>query len=216
VPAEKEAILKRTTAHFVLVLMAAAMLAGCGGRAASPASAPTAGLPTSPAADASPPAATESASPAVAAAISDREGPSWSGRLGDTVRVDWYDQASGGAHGELVTVLAVKRVRTPDDDAPNEFGDGYGPYEWKYGVKVRLTSLDEATAQNPVAYQFLQLSDGVRTESGVAGLGAAGGPDPSRAGRSSTGWLTLRAEQGFAPTEVVLPVGAWQATWSLD
>lgn len=30
-----------------------------------------------------------------AVTISDRNGPSWSGRLGDTVQVDWYDQASG-------------------------------------------------------------------------------------------------------------------------
>ena len=130
--------------------------------------------------------------------------------------MEWYDQESGETHGELVAVLAVKRLRTPDDDAPEEFGDGHGPYEWKYGVKVRLTSLDEATARNPVACQFLQLSDGVRIESGVAGLGEAGGPDPSRAGESSTGWLTVRTEQGFAPTEVLLPIGAWQATWSLD
>jgi hypothetical protein len=155
-------------------------------------------------------------SPPVAAVISDREGPSWSGRLGDTVRVDWYDQDSGTTHGELVAVLAVRRLSTPGDDAPNESGDGYGPYEWKYGVKVRLTSLDEVTSRVPIACRSLQLSDGLRTENGVAGLGVAGGPDPSRVGKGSTGWLTLRAEQGFVPTEVLLPVGVWQARWTLD
>jgi hypothetical protein len=210
VPASKEAILKRFSVLILLGLAAAAGPAGCGGTA-TPSPSPPA---SSPAADSA--SATARAPTRVAATLSDRAGPSWTGRLGDTVRVDWYDQASGRAHGELVAVLAVKRLPSSDDDAPNEFGDDYGPYEWKYGVKVRLTSLDEVTAEDPVAYQFLQLSDGSRTESGVAGLGAAGGPDPSRAGRGSIGWLTLRAEQGFAPTEVVLPVGSWQAVWALD
>lgn len=214
-PASKEAILKRFSLFIVLALAAAAALAGCGGQAASTPPSPPATSPAGPAAAGSP-GATASAAPRVTATVSDREGPSWTGRLGDTVRVNWYDQASGEAHGELVTVLAVKRLRSPEDDAPNEFGDDYGPYEWKYGVKVRLTSLDDVTARAPVAYQFLQLSDGMHRESGVAGLGAGGGPDPSRPGKGSTGWLTLRAERGFEPTEVVLPVGSWQATWALD
>lgn len=185
--------------------MAAVLPAGCGGR---PTDASTAGPSASPAA-----ASSASPTPAV---ISDRQGPSWRGPLGAAVRVEWYDQDSGETHGELVTVVAVKRFPSADDDAPDEFGDGHGPYEWKYGIKVRLTSLDEVTARDPLACRSLQLSDGVRIESGVAGLGDAGGPDPSQVGVSSTGWLTLRVEEGFAPTEVLLPVGSWQATWALD
>ena len=149
--------------------------------------------------------------------ISDRAGPSWKGRLGETVQVDWYDQRRGETHSEQITVLAVKRLPNPDDDGgPDEFGDGYGPYEWKYGIKVRLTSLDERSARRPAAYQFIQLSDGRDSEDGVSGLGRPGGPDPSRPGRSSVGWLHQWAEQGFTPTQVTLSVGAWSATWSLD
>ena len=99
----------------------------------------------------------------------------------------------------------MKRLPNPDDaGGPDEFGDGYGPYEWKYGIKVRLTSLDGRAARQPVAYQFLQLSDGRDSEDGVSGLGRPGGPDPSRPGRSSVGWLHQWAEQGFTPTRVTL------------
>jgi hypothetical protein len=148
--------------------------------------------------------------------ISDRYGPSWRGELGETVQIDWYDQTTGQALSEQVAVLAVKRLPNPDDDAgPDEFGDAYGPYEWKYGIKVRLTSLDERTARQPTAYQFLQLGDGPDSEDGVAGLGRPGGPDPSRPGESSVGWLYQWAERGFTPTRVTLPVGSWRATWSL-
>jgi hypothetical protein len=117
---------------------------------------------------------------------------------------------------EQVAVLAVRCLPNPDDDAgPDEFGDAYGPYEWKYGIKVRLTSLDERAARQPTAYQFLQLRDGPDSEDGVAGLGRPGGPDPSRPGESSVGWLYQWAERGFTPTRVTLPVGSWRATWSL-
>ena len=170
-------------ARIALGLAAGGLLAGCGGAATSP------GVTSPPASTRSPMAAAASsvAQPAIAAALSDRGGASWSGRPGDTVRIDWYDQTAGEAHGELVTVLAVRRVPLATDAAPNEFGDDIGPYEWKYAVKVRLTSLDETTARNPVAWQFLALSDGVRTETGVAGLAARRGPDPSRVGKGSVG-----------------------------
>jgi hypothetical protein len=155
--------------------------------------------------------------PAVAATISDRGGPSHDVPLGDTVQVDWYDQSLGRTHGELVAVLAVRRFPNPDDDGgPIEVGDDYGPYEWRYGIKVRLTSLDGHTARAPLAYQFLQLSDGARRETGVGGIGAPGGPDPSRADRSSVGWLYQYADQGFVPTEVVMPIGSWRIRWSLE
>lgn len=194
-----------------LALAAAALLAGCGGQAQAPAGQPSqiqkpAGQ--SPAAGAAP-------RPAVI--ISDRAGPSWRGRLGETVQVDWYDQRRGETLSEQITVLAVKRLPNPDDEGgPDEFGDGYGPYEWKYGIKVRLTSLDERSARRPAAYQFIRLSDGRDSEDGVSGLGSPGGPDPSRPGRSSVGWLHQWAEQGFRPTQVTLSVGAWRAVWSLD
>ena len=147
--------------------------------------------------------------------ISDRDGPSWSGELGDTVQIDWYDQTTGETVSEQVAVLAVRRLPSPDDGSPAEYGGGYGPYEWKYGIKVRLTSLDARSARQPLAYQFLQLRDGRDSEDGVAGLGRPGGPDPSRPGKSSVGWLYQWAEQGFTPTQVTLPVGSWRATWSL-
>lgn len=194
-----------------LLLVALGLLPGCGTEA------------TSPGAD----AAAVTPAPSLAAGaqgrgepvatISDRHGPSWSGRLGDAVKVDWFDQTTGETHSERIAVLAVQRLPNPDDDGgPEEFGDGYGAYEWKYGIKVRLTSLDAATARTPVAYQFLSLSDGTYSEDGVGGLRERGGPDPSRAGRSSVGWLYQWADEGFTPTEVLMPIGAWQARWSLD
>lgn len=194
-----------------LTLAAAALFVGCGGQTEAPAGQASDG----PAPGGQSPAA--GSAPRPAAIISDRAGPSWKGRLGESVQVDWYDQRSGETHSEQVAVLAVKRLLNPDDDGgPDEFGDSYGPYEWKYGIKVRLTSLDEHSARRPAAYQFIQLSDGRDSEDGVSGLGRPGGPDPSRPGRSSVGWLHQWAEQGFTPTQVTLSVGAWSATWSLD
>ena len=124
--------------------------------------------------------------------ISDRDGPSWRGELGRERRstVDWYDQTTGTTVSERVAVLRVKRVPAAADA---------GPYDWRYGIKVRLTSLDERAARRPVAYQFLQLSDGRDSEDGVSGLGDAGGPDLSRAGQASVGWLYQWAEEGFTP-----------------
>ncbi len=191
-----------------LLSVAALLLAGCGGSAPS-----AAGSPAAP--PAAGPSASASASARPAVVISDREGPSWSGELGETVQIDWYDQTTGKAVSEQVAVLEVRRLPSPDDGSPTEYGGGYGPYEWKYGIKVRLTSLDARTARQPLAYQFLQLRDGRDSEDGVAGLGRPGGPDPSRPGRSSVGWLYQWAEQGFTPTQVTLPVGSWRATWSL-
>jgi len=195
-----------------LVLAAAGLLAGCGNPASTRSASGGDGVQQPSAA----PSARSRDLPIAAATISDRGGPSWSGRLGDTVQVDWYDQTSGETHSERVTVLAVKRLSNPEgDNAPNEFGDFIGPYEWKYGIKVRLTSLDKSTARSPIAYQFLQLSDGVYTKDSPAGLGKAGGPDPSRVGKSSVGWLSMLVEKGFEPTKVVMPISAWHATWSL-
>ena len=195
-----------------LVLAAAALLVGCG----SPASTPSASGSDEAQRPSAAPSAQAGDLPTPAATISDRGGPSWSGRLGDTVQVDWYDQASGQTHSERVAVLAVRRRADAEgDDASNEFGDFLGPYEWQYGIKVRLTSLDKSTARSPVAYQFLQLSDGTYTHDSPWGIGEAGGPDPSRVGTSSVGWLSMRVESGFAPTRVVMPIGAWHATWSL-
>jgi hypothetical protein len=194
-----------------MVLSAAGLLVGCASQATtSGADAPGATQQPSAASDA------QTRSEPVAT-ISDRDGPSWSGRLGDTVQVGWFDQTSGEAHSEQIAVLAVKRLPSPGGDpVPNEFGDGYGPYEWKYAIKVRLTSLDQVTARAPTAYQFLQLSDGSNSVDGVAGIGVARGPDPSHVGTSSVGWLYQWAEEGFTPTEVLMPVGAWQARWPLD
>ena len=195
-----------------LVLAAAGLLVGCG-NPASTQSASGGGAVRQPSAA---PSAKSRDLPVPAATISDRGGPSWSGRLGDTVQVDWYDQTSGETHSERVAVLAVKRLPIPQgDNAPSESGDSIGPYEWKYGVKVQLTSLDKSTARSPIAYQFLQLSDGTYTTDSPWGLGKAGGPDPSRAGKSSVGWLSMRVERGFEPAKVVMPISAWQATWSL-
>jgi hypothetical protein len=195
-----------------LVLAAACLLAGCGSPAATRSASGGDGVQQPSAA----PSAKSRDLPIAAATISDRGGPSWRGRLGDTVQVDWYDQTSGETHSERVAVLAVKRLPNPEgDNAPNEFGDFIGPYEWKYGIKVRLTSLDKSTARSPIAYQFLQLSDGVYTKDSPWGLGKAGGPDPSRVGKSSVGWLSMLVEKGFEPTKVVMPISAWHATWSL-
>ena len=91
-----------------------------------------------------------------------------------------------------------------------------GPYDWKHGIRVRLTSLDKAAARRPTAYRFLRLSDGRDWEDGVSGIGTLRGPDPSRVDRSSSGWLDKWAEDGFTPTEAVLPFGPWRARWSLD
>jgi hypothetical protein len=203
--------LGRVVAVVALLVSAAGVLGGCG----SPA---TTSEPEAPAASRQPSAVADAQRRnQPAGTISDRDGPSWRGRLGDTVQVDWYDQASGETLSERIAVLAVKRLPNPGgDDVPNEFGDDYGAYEWKYGIKVRLTSLAAGTARIPVAYQFLSLSDGSRTEDGVAGLGARGGPDPSRVGKSSVGWLYQWADEGFRPTEVLMPIGAWQARWSLE
>ena len=111
----------------VLGLSAASLLAGCGGRtAASGAEPPASQRP----AVASPPTGSPAAAVAVPT-ISDRDGPSWRGGLGDTVEIDWYDQARGVTAGERIAVLAVRRVAAPDDS---------GPYDWKYGIKVRLTA----------------------------------------------------------------------------
>lgn len=186
---------------------AAITLAACGG--GSPVPAQTTGVDAS----ASGPSSAASAPVAV---ISDRGGPSWSGDLGQSVQIEWHDQTTGETVSERIAVLAVKRFPNPDDDdGPNEFGDAYGPYEWKYGIRVRLTSLSERAARYPTTHQFLQLSDGRHTEDGVSGLGEPGGPDPSRPGKSSAGWLFQYAEQGFTPTQVAVQVGSWRATWSL-
>ncbi len=195
-----------------LVLAAAGLLAGCGNPASTRSASGGDGVQQPSAA----PSAKSRDLPIAAATISDRGGPSWNGRLGDTVQVDWYDQTSGKTHSERVAVLAVKRLSNPEgDNAPNEFGDFIGPYEWKYGIKVRLTSLDKTTARSPIACQFLQLSDGVYTKDSPAGLGKAGGPDPSRVGKSSVGWLSMLVEKGFEPTKVIMPISASHATWSL-
>jgi hypothetical protein len=187
-------------AALALALSAAAagLLAGCGDQAAGPAG------PTQPPSSRLLPPPPGSP-PAVV--ISDRDGPSWRGELGDAVQVDWYDQTTGTTVSERVAVLRVKRVPAAADA---------GPYDWRYGIKVRLTSLDERSARRPVAWQFLQLRDGRDSEDGVSGLGEAGGPDPSRAGQASVGWLYQWAEEGFTPTRVMLSVGPWRATWSLD
>jgi len=204
-------VVKRFIAAAALVLSAAGLLIGCGSHA-------TTSGGDSPAATRRPSASSAAQrTNEIAATISDRDGPSWSGRLGDTVQVDWYDQASGETLREQIAVLAVKRLPNPDDDGgPDEFGDDYGAYEWKYGIKVRLASLDAETARTPMAYQFLSMSDGTYSEDGVAGLGATKGPDPSHVGESSTGWLYQWADEGFTPTEILLPIGAWQARWSLE
>ena len=147
----------------VLGLVASGLLVACGG-----------GPSSSQAPAASPTAAATHAVPAPVATISDRYGPSWSGRLGDTVQIDWTDE-TGGTYSERVAVLAVKRLTDRGGDGGNE---GYVAYKRHYAIKVRLTSLDARAARWPQAYQLLQLSDGVHEEGGVWGLGEEHGPDP--------------------------------------
>jgi hypothetical protein len=192
----------RTLAAAASLFAAAALLAGCAGSPAPEAPASSASSSSAPSSS-----ALSSSTRAPAATLSDRGGPSWSGGLGDTVQIVWHEAGTGETTVERIAVLAVKRV--PAVDAG-------GPYGWRYGIKVRLTSLDERAARAPIAYQFLTLSDGTRTEDGVSGLGERGGPDPSRVGRRSVGWLYQSAEEGFTPTAVVLPVNAWRARWSLE
>jgi len=188
-----------------LGLIASGLVIACGSDTSS-SQAPTA----------SPAAAARHASPrsvpSPIATISDRHGPSWSGRLGDTVQIDWTDE-TGGTYSERVAVLAVKRLPDRTGDGGNE---GYVAYKRHFAIKVRLTSLDARAARWPAAYQLLQLSDGVHEEGGVWGLGEEHGPDPSRVGRSSVGWLHQRAQQGFAPTQVVIHLPGWTAKWRLD
>ena len=156
--------------------------------------------------------ATPASVPSPIATISDRYGPSWSGRLGDTVQIDWTDE-TGGIYSERVAVLAVKRLADRTGDGGDE---GYIAYKRHYAIKVRLTSLDARAARWPSACQLLQLSDGLREEGGVWGLGEEHGPDPSRVGRSSVGWLHQRAQQGFTPTQVVIHLPGSTVKWRLD
>ncbi|HEX5641918.1 MAG TPA: hypothetical protein VFZ86_06200, partial [Thermoleophilia bacterium] len=67
-------------------MAAAALLAACGGQTAAPADQASRG--PSPAGS----SPTAGAAPRPAVIISDRAGPSWKGRLGETVQIDWYDQ----------------------------------------------------------------------------------------------------------------------------
>jgi len=185
-----------------LGLAASGLLIACGGDTLS-SQAPTA----SPSA-----AATHAPVPPPVATVSDRYGPSWAGRLGDTVQIDWTDE-TGGTYSERVAVLAVKRLPDRTGDGGNE---GYVAYKRHYAIKVRLTSLDARAARWPAAYQLLQLSDGVREAGGVWGLGEEHGPDSSQVGKSSVGWLHQRAQQGFAPTQVVIHLPGSTVKWRLD
>lgn len=187
----------------LLGLVVAGPLIACGGDATSSAQDPAA----SPSAAAAPAPA-----PSPVATVSDRYGPSWSGQLGDTVQIDWIDE-TGGAYSERIAVLAVKRLADRGGDGGNE---GYVAYKRHFAIKVSLTSLDARAARLPQAYQLLQLSDGASEEGGVWGLGEKHGPDPSHVGRSSVGWLHQRAQQGFAPTEVVIHLQGSTITWRLD
>lgn len=187
--------MRKSIAVVSLALAAAGLLIGCAGRSMKQGS----GAPGATQQPTAVSAAQSRGVPVVAATISARHGPSWDGALGDTVQIDWHDQASGETVSE--------RVADPRDGSP---------YEWKYAIKVRLTSLDESAARWPIAHQFLQLSDESVSQDGVAGLGAPNGPDSRRVGRNSVGWLHQRAQEDFTPTEVVLPVVAWRASWSLD
>lgn len=190
----------------VLGLAGSSLLMACGGEASTSTQA-TAASPSAAATHASPRAV-----PAPVATISDRYGPSWRGRLGDTVQIDWTDE-TGGTYSERVAVLAVKRLPDRTGDGGNE---GYVAYKRHYAIKVRLTSLDARAARWPAAYQLIQLSDGVHEADGVWGLGEDHGPDPGRVGRSSVGWLHQRAQQGFVPAQVVMHIGAWTIKWRLD
>ncbi len=186
----------------VLGLAGSSLLVACGGGNTSSGQATAA----------APPAAATHAVPAPVATISDRYGPSWSGRLGDSVQIDWTDD-SGGTYSERVAVLAVKRLADRGGDGGNE---GYVAYKRHYAIKVRLTSIDERAARWPQAYQLLQLSDGMSEEGGVWGLGEEHGPDPSHVGRSSVGWLHQRAQQGFEPKQVVIHLPGSTIKWRLD
>jgi hypothetical protein len=187
----------------VVLGLAAGLLSGCGDDVSS----------STQAAVASPSAArTHAAVPDPVATISDRYGPSWTGRLGDTVQIDWAGE-TGATSSERIAVLAVKRLADRTGDGGNE---GYVAYKRHYAIKVRLTSLDARAARRPAAYQLLQLSDGSSEEGGVWGLGEKHGPDPSQVGRSSVGWLHQRAQQGFAPTQVVIQLPGATITWRLD
>lgn len=203
--------LRRIIAAAAIVLAAAGLLVGCGSREAASGTAtpdPSSQSQVAPSARLSSSADAQGHDvPSPVATIADRGGPSWSGGLGDTVQIDWYVQSSGKTVSEQITVLQVKRV------AASQPG---GPYDWRYGIKVRLTSLSRLTARVPTAYQFLSLSDGAHIEDGVSGIGTKGGPDPSRMGTKSIGWLYQNAEEGFEPTEIVLPISAWEARWSLE
>jgi hypothetical protein len=150
--------------------------------------------------------------PSSVSPISDRYGPSWSGRLGDTVQIDWTDE-TGGTYSERIAVHAVRRLADRGGDGGNE---GYVAYKRHYAIKVRLTSLDPRAARWPQVYHLLQLSDGVSEEGGVWGLGEEHGPDPSHVGRSSVGWLHQRAQNGFEPKQVVIHMPGSSITWRLD
>jgi len=128
------------------------------------------------------------------------------------VQIDWTSE-TGGTSSERIAVLAVKRLRDRGGDGGNE---GYVAYERHYSIKVRLTSLDARSARWPQAYQLLQLSDGVREEGGLWGLGEKHGPDPSHVGRSSAGWLHQRAQRGFEPTQVVIHLPGSTIAWRLE
>ena len=184
-----------------VLLAGGCLLVACGGGTAS----------SGQAVAASPTAATQDV-PSSVPTISDRYGPSWSGRLGDTVQIDWTDE-TGGTYSERIAVLAVKRLADRGGDGGNE---GYVAYKRHYAIKVRLTSLDPRAARWPQAYQLLQLSDGVSEEGGVWGLGEERGPDPSHVGRSSVGWLHQRAQKGFEPKQVVIHLPGSSITWRLD
>ena len=120
---------------------------------------------------------------------------------------------TGGTYSERIAVLRVKRLRDRGGDGGDE---GYVAYQRHYAIKVRLTSLDQRAARRPQAYQLLQLSDGVREEGGVWGLGEPHGPDPSQVGKSSVGWLHQRAQQGFEPKSVVISLPGATIRWRLD
>ena len=187
----------------LLGLAASGLLSACAGDTSSSTQVP---------AVSSSAAATHASALSPIATVSDRYGPSWSGRLGDTVQIDWTDE-NGGTYSERVAVLAVKRLVDRGGDGGNE---GYVAYKRHYAIKVRLTSLDARAARWPQAYQMLQLSDGAGEEGGVWGLGEKHGPDPGRVGRSSVGWLHQRAQQGFEPTEVVIHLLDSTITWCLN
>ena len=193
-------MLGRRILCLAVVVAGGSLLVACGGGTGSSGPAPAAS-----------PAATHDV-PSSVPTVSDRSGPSWSGGLGDTVQIDWTDE-TGGASSERIAVLAVKRLADRGGDGGNE---GYVAYAQHYAIKVRLTSLDARAARWPQAWQLLQLSDGVREEGGVWGLGEEHGPDSSQVGRSSVGWLHQRAQQGFAPTQVVIHLTGSSIRWRLD